>query len=1425
MADETEGTGIREYVRLLLDRDSVTQLLAQLRSTGAEGGEKLAQGLQEGGKGTKAVAHFVQNLRADLDTQLKVVSKHLADNLIDEPEALRQADRLVNAFNRRLQEGLKRAATNNPELRGLTDRLFSQLQMPVRGQATLTEAQRAAIQRASAEAEKLAKRTPRPKLTDEEKVERAALREADRARVKAERDAENARIESLRRKGPIVTPEQAASQAAETARLAREREARLSKEREEAVRVARLVEQARQRELDRAREERARVERRRQGLPPTPIEPPVGGGRGGGSWGEAFARARGGTASAQAVAQQRYAERLAKEAQERLARESRGFFGRLKDDAVKLATEAGASVKSAVSQGLRLANQVISGELPAMQRRLAGLSRAVSPDAPMNVSRDEHIAIRGITKKRAEQYRAATDILLDAQRKARQETTLLGRVFAALNGPIGMSTQQLQNLTARSGLTRRQLLLLAQAAGTTNQGAARQILNLANNTRGAGQHLTGFTGIIARLGQAMGLSTGQSRVFATLIAGASKSLLAFASAQKLLSVGRKAIDEAAESAASWSRVSITMSDFGHRFSEIAPDIDNLTSRMAKLGYRQNEVANILGSLIQITGDYKKSLEAVPVVVDLSVGAYKSLDTAARLVGRAMIGDIGALQRHGYYLEKNRDALEQLSQRFGGEAAARAQTYEGRLKALSGAWDRLLITLGNVLFQQGGVEKGAISLADQLEKLNKWLQENRAGFQAIGWVIKAIIWLFGALGTAIGRMIQTAKNEWDALLIGFQAVGPVTRVVWTGVMRIVINALQTIAMAVDKVFGTALERSFDLVEKRAKELSAQAQAEVKALDNMRHQILSGRRPTGQAGAAPLAPDFPLPTSPASHIRAREHIDIRNQIVTLGRVALSNDAEASAAAVNKLNELLTSMRDRAEETKENFREQNEYLAHAAQIENVLEKLEKARERAARNQAEHARLNHDIQVLNRILLSDEVALQDRAARRLAQIEAFVKRQVEAHKGNQEQWAMWQDHLEAIQRGRQELQDKIQKGQDDEVKQLERMVELNIWREQAVRRLHALEKELTAGIRANTSDVEKQQRFFERLEQVRQALAKPDEALEKEIGALREQMQFGEMRERAEARMAEIREQLNKRLATGVKTLQEELWVRQQLKALDEAEAKDPTLTGLRRRMQVLTQLVKNYRTQGKAVEDLKQLESDLQAIMERGNITQAQRAEVSATIAAIQRLIRDNPIEPPNFKSWIDEARSTFQEDLPNLSQEAAGSMADAYHLAFTQMYRDARNWGDAVNIIAKGTGKALLDALGGYTKKRAAANFAEAIEQTAKGIGALFDPFQGPAAAATHFAAAAKFVAAGAAWGVIGGAVGSLGQSANTAYGNATSQFTGNERTNQNPGPDTKIGPDIHLHLDGVDPSNPRHQQLIGDAQREYLARYGGKIIIG
>jgi hypothetical protein len=118
-------------------------------------------------------------------------SKQLAGSLIDEPEAVRQADKLVNAFNRRLQEGLKRAATNNPELRGLTERLFTQLQMPVRGQSTLTNAQRDLIQKTSAAAEALDRQQARrPKLTEEEKAAQAAERAEARNQLKAERAAE-----------------------------------------------------------------------------------------------------------------------------------------------------------------------------------------------------------------------------------------------------------------------------------------------------------------------------------------------------------------------------------------------------------------------------------------------------------------------------------------------------------------------------------------------------------------------------------------------------------------------------------------------------------------------------------------------------------------------------------------------------------------------------------------------------------------------------------------------------------------------------------------------------------------------------------------------------------------------------------------------------------------------------------------------------------------------------------------------------------------------------------------------------------------------------------------------------------------------------------------------------------------------------------
>ncbi len=124
----------------------------------------------------------------------------------------------------------------------------------------------------------------------------------------------------------------------------------------------------------------------------------------------------------------------------------------------------------------------------------------------------------------------------------------------------------------------------------------------------------------------------------------------------------------------------------------------LTSALKRTALDDGAGRAAIQGLTQVTQDYNKALALMPLAQDLATAKGIDLASAATLVGRAAEGNVTMLQRYGIVLDgiekgsssaaKGQAALAELQTRFGGQAAAYAET-------AAGAQDQLNIALGNL----------------------------------------------------------------------------------------------------------------------------------------------------------------------------------------------------------------------------------------------------------------------------------------------------------------------------------------------------------------------------------------------------------------------------------------------------------------------------------------------------------------------------------------------------------------------------------------------------------------------------------------------------------------------------------------------------------------------------------------------------------
>ena len=178
----------------------------------------------------------------------------------------------------------------------------------------------------------------------------------------------------------------------------------------------------------------------------------------------------------------------------------------------------------------------------------------------------------------------------------------------------------------------------------------------------------------------------------------------------------------------WNNLSATLANAGVEFDKVKSHIDATVGAMETATTVSDEdFAGALQTLVRISNDYEASLKNVEVVADLAAGAHIDLNTAAQLVGRAMVGETSTLSRYGIVVKEGADAVEVLRKRMHGLAANEASTLEGRITQLNSAWDNFKEAIGRALAGGNDMQEVVFNLTVKLRGITSWIDENGQSF--------------------------------------------------------------------------------------------------------------------------------------------------------------------------------------------------------------------------------------------------------------------------------------------------------------------------------------------------------------------------------------------------------------------------------------------------------------------------------------------------------------------------------------------------------------------------------------------------------------------------------------------------------------------------------------------------------------------------
>lgn len=153
-------------------------------------------------------------------------------------------------------------------------------------------------------------------------------------------------------------------------------------------------------------------------------------------------------------------------------------------------------------------------------------------------------------------------------------------------------------------------------------------------------------------------------------------------------------------------------------------------------FGDTDSAQVMTTLLQLTGDYNKSLKALPLALDVAATGLFDINTAARNVAMVMEGNIELMARYIPELkssvtpflktasaaEKTEFAVRVLNERFGGTAQENVKSYAGGLERIKNTFGDVQEAAGELILELGKSEEGEGWVIRQLQTLERLLKE-------------------------------------------------------------------------------------------------------------------------------------------------------------------------------------------------------------------------------------------------------------------------------------------------------------------------------------------------------------------------------------------------------------------------------------------------------------------------------------------------------------------------------------------------------------------------------------------------------------------------------------------------------------------------------------------------------------------------------
>lgn len=176
------------------------------------------------------------------------------------------------------------------------------------------------------------------------------------------------------------------------------------------------------------------------------------------------------------------------------------------------------------------------------------------------------------------------------------------------------------------------------------------------------------------------------------------------SAKAIFEFGKQAFQAFGEQEAAIVKLNQAMANFGIYTDAASKDLQDFATAMQETTvYADEQITATQAQLVAfgLQGDQLK--QVTKATLDLASAKGIDLTAAAQLLGKAFVGETGALSRYGIVIddaipknEKFAAVMGKVNQMFGGQAEKERQTALGQLKAMQNTYGELMETIGGLI---------------------------------------------------------------------------------------------------------------------------------------------------------------------------------------------------------------------------------------------------------------------------------------------------------------------------------------------------------------------------------------------------------------------------------------------------------------------------------------------------------------------------------------------------------------------------------------------------------------------------------------------------------------------------------------------------------------------------------------------------------